>query len=220
MYKKNKMKDLLLIIILLILLILFYTYLHVDEENIENFVTLPTPFLGPIEFVDSEDVNDVLGEYPENWRENVDNPNDYKVTQVRINRGEQGFRGPPGADAVASTCSGQINIEKILSDTLEINASEKINIDSEKIIFGITNGNMGEICFNSEEDEEEICLNNDLISKIKRINNNDDEITSLRQQLNQCNEQLDECNEELRECHADLLQNPNNYLTNETQIPQ
>jgi hypothetical protein len=216
MYKKNKMKDLLLIIILLILLILFYTYLHVDEENIENFVTLPTPFLGPIEFVDSEDVNDVLGEYPENWRENVDNPNDYKVTQVRINRGLQGFQGNPGADAPASTCSGEIRIEKILSDTLEINARKKINIDSEKIIFGITNGNMGEICFNSEEDEEdeeEICLNNDLIREIKRINNNDDEITSLRQQLILCNDQLGECN-------ADLLKNPNNYLTDQTQIPQ
>jgi len=187
MYKKNKMEDLLLIIILLILLILLYTYLHVDEKNIENFVTLPTPFLGPIEFVDSE-TDDILGEYPENWKDNVENEDDYKVTQVRINRGLQGDQGPPGADAPASTCSGEIRIEKILSDTLEINASEKINIDSEKIIFGITNGNSGEICFNGE-DEEEICLNNDLISKIKRITNNDDEIISLRQQLGQCNEQ-------------------------------
>ena len=215
MYKKNKMEDLLLIIILLILLILLYTYLHVDEKNIENFVTLPTPFLGPIEFVDSE-TGDVLGEYPENWKQNVKNKDDYKVTQVRINRGLQGDQGPPGADAPASTCSGEIRIEKILSDTLEINASEKINIDSEKIIFGITNGNMGEICFNSEdgeEDEEEICLNNDLIREIKRINNNDDEITRLRQQLIQCNDQLGEC-------HADLLKNPNNYLTDQTQNPQ
>jgi hypothetical protein len=215
MYKKNKMEDLLLIIILLILLILLYTYLHVDEKNIENFVTLPTPFLGPIEFVDSE-TDDVLGEYPENWKDNVENEDDYKVTQVRINRGLQGDQGPPGADAPASTCSGEIRIEKILSDTLEINARKKINIDSEKIIFGITNGNMGEICFNSEdgeEDEEEICLNNDLIREIKRINNNDDEITPLRQQLIQCNGQLGEC-------HADLLKNPNNYLTDQTQNPQ
>lgn len=204
MYKKNKMKDLLLIIILLILLILFYTYLHVDEENIENFVTLPTPFLGPIEFVDSE-TDDVLGEYPENWRENVENVDDYKVTQVKINRGLQGFQGNPGADAPASTCSGEIRIEKILSDTLEINASEKINIDSEKIIFGITNGNMGEICFNSEEDEEgedEICLNNDLIRKIININR-DAIIAKLQQDLDTCHDSF-------------LLDD----VVNETQIPQ
>ena len=204
MYKKNKMEDLLLIIILLILLILFYTYLHVDEENIENFVTLPTPFLGPIEFVDSE-TDDVLGEYPENWRENVENVDDYKVTQVKINRGLQGFQGNPGADAPASTCSGEIRIEKILSNTLEINASDKINIDSEKIIFGITNGNSGEICFNGEdgeEGEEEICLNNDLISKI--ININSDAIIAKLQQ-------------DLDTCHDSFLLDD---VVNETQIPQ
>ena len=92
------MKDLLIIILLIILLLILFIYLHIDKVNIENFLSLHGPFLGPIEFVD-KDNNDKLGEYPENWRSIVDNENDYKVTTVKINRGLQGPQGKKGTDA-------------------------------------------------------------------------------------------------------------------------
>ena len=63
---------------------------------------------------------------------------------------------------------------------------------------------MGEICFNSEDSEEDICLDNTLISKIKDINS-----SVLIETLTQ----------ERNECRSDLIVHPASY-TSDTQHPQ
>ena len=174
MYKKNKMKDLLLITLLVILIILLHIYLNIDEQDIEKFAALPAPFLGPIEFIDKES-GEKLGEYPENWETNK--PDNTKVTVIKINRGPPGDRGEAGQPSGVGICEGRIDIESIDTDNLEINVKEldmianKININN-KICIG------------------EYCLDADLIETIKYKNQQSVDLKATEDRVKELEEEI------------------------------
>jgi hypothetical protein len=165
------MRYLFIIISLIILIIILHIYLNMSEKTIENFSILSAvPFLGPIEFRDKDDENEVLGYYPENWRSETKNE-DIQVSVVYIKKGEQGDRGEAGTPSGVGICDGIIDIESIDTNSLEINAKE---IDMKADQINIKN----RMCFDDDN-----CLDIELIKKINKINDCDSITYDLRNEI-------------------------------------
>tara|TARA_B110000858_G_scaffold30324_1_gene32998 strand:+ start:4193 stop:4966 length:774 start_codon:yes stop_codon:yes gene_type:complete len=160
------MRDLLIIIVLIILVILLHIYLNIDDKYIDEF-TLPIPFLGPIEFRDFI-TDEKLGEYPENWSTN--SPENYEITTIKIKQGPRGDRGAAGIPSGVGICQGEIDIESINSEKLEINVPI-INMNVDKVNI------QNEICIGDK------CINDDLITKIKYNTQQSNDLKNAREEI-------------------------------------
>tara|TARA_Y100000389_G_scaffold200752_1_gene241871 strand:+ start:555 stop:2474 length:1920 start_codon:yes stop_codon:yes gene_type:complete len=156
-------------LLIIIFIILFIFYIYINNINIELFFSeelpatqhrilpLSAPDLGPIKFVDFDDENIELGRYPRDWTDGESSESNLQPTIIKIKRGQQGITGAGGVTGQPGVCEGNIKIDSIDSNALEIK-SDNFKIDSDKITF------KNKLCFG---DDNTACLDRDLITNIK-----------------------------------------------------
>lgn len=181
-------------------------YLQNSDKIVKfNFPKSDIANTGPIKFVDADDINIVLGKYPNNWTEEEILDKGLTVTVIKIPRGPSGEKGEKGDSAVFDI-EDTVSLEEINSDNLKINAKE-LNLNARKINLN------NSICFG---DNNTYCIDKNFINYLKDTNNLIEEKKTANIVLESKEKDLDKCRNDLEHMQEDM---ETNYFSKQIHVP-
>ena len=181
-------------------------YLQNSDKIVKfNFPKSDLANTGPIKFVDADDINIVLGKYPNNWTEEEILDKGLTVTVIKIPRGPRGDKGDKGDSAVFDI-KDTVSLEEINSDNLKINAKE-LNLNARKINLN------NSICFG---DNDTYCIDKNFINYLKDTNNLIEEKKTANIEMQSKQKALDKCRDDLKHMQEDM---ETNYFSKQIDVP-
>lgn len=181
-------------------------YLQNSDKILKfNFPKSDLANTGPIKFVDADDINIVLGKYPNNWTEEEILDKGLTVTVIKIPRGPSGDKGDKGDSAVFDI-KDTVSLQEINSDNLKINAKE-LNLNARKINLN------NSICFG---DNNTYCIDKNFINYLKDTNNLIEEKKTANIVLESKEKALDKCHDDLKHMQQDM---ETNYFSKQIDVP-